>query len=375
MVSKPVWKYLREGPPALPGGSQSVVPYLIAAATRAPSGDNCQPWRFTASDDRIELYLNPGADTSFFNVRQLASMIACGFAIENMVIAASALGRRALVTLLPEGPDALCMAHVRLGKSAAPPDELHDALWVRKTNRKRYARAPVSSQLLQSLRDAAALGGSGDTSLHLVAGAQELREAASLVFAADRIRTERQDLHEHFMRMVRFSQQDAIASRDGLPLPNLEAGIAGSSFLRVTKAWSVMRALGWLGLGSAVAHVSYQGILSSAGVGLLVAGPRGAESALRGGRALARTWLTATRLGLLVQPMTAITLFWERCERGCISDFSPRHQAMLQALWPRYRALFPLCTEGDRTHVMLFRFGTGADIEYGTYRKPLDQLM
>lgn len=367
------WTYVPPTPPPLPSPSESVLPLLMAAASQAPSGDNCQPWRFRARGDRLDIFRRSDVDTSFFNVDQLASTIACGCAIENACIAATAAGFEARVELLPEGPDASWMASIVVEPAEVPPSPLFQAIWGRQTNRKPYRRQPVPRADLEELVQASQVG--AQTSLRLVTERPALRELSELVFLADRIRTENQSLHEYFTSMVRFTQAEAASTLDGLPLPNLEAGKPGEVFLKLTRPWSVMNAMGRMGAGNAIAFVSRQGILNSAGAGLIVAGPRGTASALEGGRALANTWLTATRLGLRFQPMTAITLFWERWRRGGEQDFSSRHRKMLEGLWPRYHALLGKERSEDRTHIMLFRFGVGPDLSYGTYRKPVRDMM
>nr|NJM04334.1 hypothetical protein [Desulfobacula sp.] len=63
--------------------------YIIQAGIQAPSGDNCQPWKFSYDKNTIFFYLNEDTDRSFFNVAQTASMISCGAAMENMKITAT----------------------------------------------------------------------------------------------------------------------------------------------------------------------------------------------------------------------------------------------------------------------------------------------
>ncbi|MGD8241945.1 MAG: ThiF family adenylyltransferase, partial [Desulfobacterales bacterium] len=79
--------------------SGPIADYILQAAIRAPSGDNCQPWRFRVDQNRISLHLRPEVDRSLFNVDQYASLIACGAAVENMRLAASRYGFEARVNL------------------------------------------------------------------------------------------------------------------------------------------------------------------------------------------------------------------------------------------------------------------------------------
>ncbi len=372
MMQSRSWRYSPRTPPPVPLASEPASDYLIDAASQAPSGDNCQPWRFHTDGEALDIFLDSNADRSFFNIDQLASIIACGCAIENVRIAATAVGRHASVEPLPDGTEADRMATISFSPSTEPPDPLHDVIWTRNTNRKPYDKTSVPPENVEALRSAAKGPGDHDTALHVVQDPATLAEIAQIIFHVDRIRTEHQGLHEHFMRMVRFTQRDAERTRDGLPLPNLEAGLSGDLFLKTTRPWRVMKIANRLGAGKTIASFARQGILASAGVALLVSRGSDTRAALEGGRALGRTWLTATHLGLQVQPMTAITLFRERWRRGGRDDFSHRHRRLLSSIWPTYQAAFPHVDFDHTTHVMLFRFGYGSSIAYGTYRKPIN---
>ena len=345
---------------------EQVVDYLMQAAVRAPSGDNCQPWRYAGQDDTIHLMPDPAADRSFFNVAQAASLISCGAAAENLIVAASRFGLQARVRIETGGDQP--RFNIRLSGRGVPEDPLQRFIWVRHTNRTLYDRSPLDPAHGVQIQEAVA--SFDDVRLVLHSDSSRLNEAARLVGEIDRIRAEHRGLHTHLMQMIRFTDQEAADRRDGFPLRNLEAGRAGEWFLRLTRPWPVMNCLNHLGMGKMISRISFQGMQSASAVGLLKVPSCRPEHLMVGGRALERLWLTATRLGLSFQPMTAATLFWLRWQRGGRNDFAPQHRRLLEAIWPRYRRLFDVRSESEG-HILLFRIGKGRPVNCRTLRKPL----
>ena len=82
---------------------------VVAAATRAPSIHNTQPWRFRASGDRLDVFLDPERALPVLDPTARQQIISCGIAIEFAVVALAARRLAADVTLLPEdgAPDHL----------------------------------------------------------------------------------------------------------------------------------------------------------------------------------------------------------------------------------------------------------------------------
>ena len=60
---------------------------ILEAAVHAPSGENCQPWRFEIRGDEIGVFNLPKKDQSLYNEGQMASYVAHGALIENILIA------------------------------------------------------------------------------------------------------------------------------------------------------------------------------------------------------------------------------------------------------------------------------------------------
>jgi hypothetical protein len=73
--------------------------------------------------------------------------------------------------------------------------------------------------------------------------------------------------------------------------------------------------------------------------------------------------------------MTAITLFWLRCQLEGEESFEAPHRRLLRSLWGDYRALFPDVDFETQGQVMLFRFGHGRPMKVRTRRKPLTSFL
>lgn len=114
----------------------------MAAATRAPSIHNTQPWRFRASDDRLDVFLDRDRALPVLDPTGRQQIISCGTAVEFAVLALAAQGRSAEVTLLPDDAAPDHLAGVRAtGGGAAAEDELA-------IGRRHTVRAPFLSRAL-----------------------------------------------------------------------------------------------------------------------------------------------------------------------------------------------------------------------------------
>jgi molybdopterin/thiamine biosynthesis adenylyltransferase len=365
-------------PPNLSGSHFDALPedvgtYLLQAAVQAPSGDNAQPWQFRLTGNDIHVFLNPKVDMSFFNIRQTASIIACGAATENIRLAATAMSLDATTQLLPDAAQENLMATVHIRPSDQPIDPLAQHLWTRCTNRRPYSKLPLPEWVQADLK--ARIKSIPKAHLHLVSGRPELRKLAKVIYLADRIRTEHQGLHEHFTSMIRFNTEEAQQRRDGLPLKNLEAGLPGEAFLRLTKPWPAMRVANAIGLGRMVALHSAQGILASGAAGMVVVDGLDSRDFLIGGQALQRIWLAMEHHGLQMQPMTAVTLFWLRWLWEGPTSFSEKHQKLLERVWLDLKGLFAAVDFEKQGLVMLFRTGYGPGIRHRTLRRSVGDFL
>jgi molybdopterin/thiamine biosynthesis adenylyltransferase len=350
-----------------------VARYLIKAGIQAPSGDNAQPWKFSIAGDTVHVYNDADCDRSFFNFRQYASLISCGAVIENMVVAARGCGVDPEISMFPTEGDDEHVASIRLAVGQERRDPLQNGIWDRHTNRTMFRRAPLLPSVVDELdRSIEVFEGAR---LHVVSSKEQLRLLARVVQRADRLRVAIRSLHEHFHSMVRYTEREALASRDGFPLPNLEAGFVGDQFLKLTKPWPVMSFLNKLGFDRLFSAIAARGLQHCSAAALLTVPRVDSSDLVMGGRALERAWLTLTTLGFAVQPMTALTIFWLRSHVEGNVSYTPSQRRLLDGLWGEYSEVFPEVDFDNDAQVMLFRFGFGGPVSIRTYRKPLDDFL
>ncbi len=347
--------------------------YLIKAGIQAPSGDNAQPWKFSFDSDSIKIFLDDKADLSFFNVNQSASLISIGAAVENIKIAAKAHHLNTDITYRPEKDMPGCIVSIKLSYTNENSSILADHIWTRQTNRRLFDKKTIPPAICSILKES--IEEFPGIKLHFITDDPGKKQLGDMIYDIDKIRSEFRPLHEHLNKMIRYSPAEAKKKRDGLPLKNLEAGIAGETILKATKPWAVMNLANKAGLGKLIAHVSRQGILNSGGAALITVPDLDTESFIKGGQALEKIWLTLTRKGIFLQPMTAVTLFHNRWQLEGGHSFLEKHRERLPFIWQQYHSLFPEVDFENQGQIMLFRMGYGKEIRVNTYRKPAESFL
>ena len=66
---------------------------VVAAATRAPSIHTTQPWRFTATAEQLDVFLDPDRSLPVLDPSGRRQVISCGSAVEFAVLALAARRR------------------------------------------------------------------------------------------------------------------------------------------------------------------------------------------------------------------------------------------------------------------------------------------
>lgn len=344
---------------------------LIAAAGRAPSPDNNQPWALRVQPDALEVcHCRQRGVPS--DVDDLFAGLALGAAIENIVLEAS---RELLTTDVQyvehpfarsSDPEPVATLHFAPGGT---PDPLAEAIAARTTNRRPYAATPLESRQSAALAEAIE---DPDCELLWLTDRPRLRHLASLVYEADRIRFEYQPFHDELHRVLRFGREEAQRAGDGLEFRSLEIPSLAKPLFRWLRPWPRMRLLNRIGLSRMFARNSITLVKQSAAVGLLTTRRDDAVGFLQAGRAFERTWLAATALDLSVQPLAALPLFLRRLSSLGPGAFLPGHARKLTAARDQFAQLFPELQA--RTPVMLFRVGQCGPPSARSYRFPTDQI-
>ena len=296
--------------PALPAGS--VLHAILGAARWAPSGDNTQPWQFETVDPaqaRVRIHLGAGPAGNPYEYRGGEPiLLAGGMLLESLRIAASAHGRRLHWQLLPApAPEQWLIEAEFPPDPAVNANPLLAALPMRSVERRALRRTPLPDVAKHALQDA--LGPALTVTWH--ESARDRLALARLGAAATAIRLRAPEAFAVHQKVVDWQRPH---SPDGLPARAIGLDRATLRLMRWGMgSWGRMRRLNQvLGTAGAAAQLDILPGLRSAAffsVRRQAGHPTDAATLLRDGEHLQRFWLTATRLGLGLQPALATLIF------------------------------------------------------------------
>ena len=255
--------------------------FLLNYAILAPSSYNSQPWKFNISDDEISLYADESRWLSVADADKREMYMSLGCALENLIIAAEHFGYNCTVTYFPGERDLVAAVSLKPGSQPLKGSLLFSAITRRDTCSLPYEQKAISGADLDALNSS------------------HSDEAVRIILTSD------PGTRDQFRELA--TRADAVQYSD-------------ASFKSELGHWLSQGVFGPVGLDAKIAQLSVifldQGpeqakrdadlINSTPCIGFLITANNDSMSSIRAGRALERFWLTATALGIGLQPMNQV---------------------------------------------------------------------
>lgn len=344
---------------------------IIEAGIQAPSGENCQPWRFRISDNEIMIFNVPERDQSLYNYGQRGSFFAHGAAIENMSIAASKFGYDFKVNLFPDPTNADLVAIIKLQKTSVREDELYDYIFKRSTNRKKYNAQPLSES------DEKYILGEDvtfpDVKIKFTQDRSAIEKLAEYASVNERLLFQNKHLHDFFFSHLRWTDTESEKYRDGFYIKTLELEPPQLKAMSLFKNWKVLNIFNKLiGVSKKIAADNAKTYQSCAAIGIITIPTSDPVKVVNSGRVIERVWLKATRNGLSLQPMTGLIFFMQNILAGKTEQFSEDEIKLIKETYQNIRKIFNV--ENDQI-IFLFRVGISEPPSARSPRKLASELI
>lgn len=327
---------------------------LIDAGIRAPSGDNCQPWRFVVNGNVIELYNLPERDNSLYNWGQRASYVAHGALLENMATAASQLGYTLSVDLFPDESDTNFIARATLIKGTAKSESLYDSIFKRCTNRKPYAKTCLTPDERSQIITAG--NTSNGAKLHLLEDPGKIKLLAHAAAMNEKILLENSKMHHFFFSHINWTKKEDAEKSVGFYIKTLELPMPAQFAFKLFSHWKFLKIVNKLRASDFVVKQNAKVYAASAAFCAIVIKDKDPKSFITAGRIMERLWLTATKLNLSLQPLTGILFLMRRVESGDVGDLGFMHVELIKHSYERIKFAYDAREE---VLALQFRVGRG----------------
>jgi len=320
---------------------------ILESAILAPSADNHHRVRFRLDQDTLRVtYTEPKLPPPGGYNRALVLM-SLGALVENLTIAASRFGIRAVPSLLPDPNQLDWVLSIHLKPDQTVADPLWEMIPLRHTNRRVFFRGPGMVHAEQAELDAAAQS-FPDCQLNWLDDSVIRNPVLRLMRRAETERFRTRALHEALFSAIHFETGWRASCPEGLPPGALGVEPLLRPVFALLRHWPVMRLANLLGahymLGWRACDLPCR---LAPNLGLLTVKHSDDQSVFDVGRAFQRIWLTATSQGRVLQPMPASAIF--ALEGASIEGVPIDTQRSLADGWRT--------TLGEVIPLMLFRIG------------------
>jgi hypothetical protein len=282
----------------------------IVAALRygitAPSAHNTQPWRIEfASDTAARVFLDPSRLLPATDPPGRQMHIGHGTLVEMTAIAATSLGYRAEIDVLPEGEMTTAEFGTRptavvrlLPETGIAVDPLFAQILQRRSSRLAHEGPPLTTDEQGAILQA---GHSARVDAAWVP-AERLRAVLDIVARATAVEVKDVPVYDESRQWFRFSDREIVEHGDGLTFPMI-TGASGAMLLLTRVA---IRVLGWHAAANRRAYLQVfdRAVGTTPGLLTLITPTNAMADWIATGRSYVRAQLTASALGLRFHPVS-----------------------------------------------------------------------
>jgi nitroreductase len=346
---------------------------ILELARWAPSGDNTQPWRFEVRG--LQHVVVHGFDTREHCVYDLdghASQISLGALLETAAIAATLHGWRMQTSRRIDAPADRPTFDLRFESDPTlRADPLAQQIERRSVQRRPMHLRRLSGEQKQELE--ASVG--PRYRLHWFEGFAAKQRVARLLFRSAKLRLTMPEAYRVHRDIIEW---DARFSVDRVPDQALGASRASLRLMRFAmQSWPRVRFFNTFLAGTWPPRLELDFVpaLACAAHFVLVAPapPTTTDDYVAAGRVMQRLWLTATRLGLVMQPEVTPLIFARYARDATPFSAQPGLAGGARVVRERIDGL--LGTAEAEAAVFMGRLGTGPVAQARSVRQPLDTLM
>jgi hypothetical protein len=332
---------------------------VAAAAIRAPSGGNVQPWYVDTDEESVTIRVAPEF-TSAMDVAVRGSAVALGAALFNARVAAAAHGRLGPASVGEDG--GRLAATLRFGDDADPElAALYQPMLDRETNRNHGEPGVLSAETVAAMHAAAEQHGAR---LSVLTNRSDIDAAATILAAADRTRYLTARLHAEMFSELRWPGDPNPDT--GIDVRSLELDAGDYAVMGVLRRPEVMAHLAAWNAGSALGDDTRDRVQASSGLAVVSVIGHELADFVRGGSAMEAVWITAQQRGLAVQPVSPVFLFARTPEE--FKELSDTFSDELATLQSQFRALFG--TDSDATQILVLRLAISGPASVKSRRDP-----
>jgi hypothetical protein len=282
---------------------------ILDAARWAPSGDNTQPWRFEVIEaNRVIVHGFDTRDHCVYDLDGHPSQISLGTLLETIQIAASAYGVAVDVSRTPGTPETQPQFELNFRRSDSVTESpLAAVIEKRSVQRRALSTRPLTAPERQRLGDAVGPG----YRVHWLEGSAMRFRAAKLMFHSAKLRLTIPEAYEVHRDIIEWHAQ---FSKDKVPDQALGASLPTLILMRqVMKSWARVQAFNRFLAGTWAPRIEMDfvpGLACAAHFMICAETPAATlDDYVAAGRATQRFWLTATLLGLQLQPEVTPLVF------------------------------------------------------------------
>jgi hypothetical protein len=328
---------------------------ITAAAIRAPSAGNAQPWHIDMGHDTITIRLAPG-HTSALDIGFRGSAVALGAAVFNAKVAAAGQQMLGPVSLLEDVGGVPLQATLRLRPGTDPElTELYQPMLARETNRQLGKSHPISADTIELMSTAAEREGAR---LHLLTGRDDIARAATIVAATDRARYLTPRLHSEMISELRWPSDPHLDT--GIDVRSLELDSENLALLDILRRPDVMAHLAQWKAGTVLGEVTRRHLLASSAVAVISVPGGTLTDYARGGSTVEAVWITAQQHGFAVQPTSPLFLYAQDIDE--LSELSASFAEELEVLQKEFRQVLGIPAGAFPALVLRFAVGGPASV-------------
>lgn len=346
---------------------------LIEACLHAPSGGNCQPWKFYFHAGHLMVFHDAHHSVSMLDYNHYGSYLSIGAVVENARIFGTAHQLLLHCQYFPNAKDKSLVAVIwfeqnTLGNS----NNLSlSQLFARHTNRLFTERKPLDPSHEAALLEL--FGSNRLAQLHLEKDLTQMQAMAEILTEAEKLLLLNEQGHQDmFERELRWSQEEAITRRDGIDLATLNMSKAEVIALKVAGSRKVMEWVSKFDGGEAFKKGTKKAIAASSALGFISMPFENEEAYLHGGEWMQRLWITANALGLAFQPVTQFSYLYARAKNKG-AGLSDKEINTLLELRTNLNELLPKLK--DREIVFVFRIAYTDKLPIKALRREINDMV